>query len=305
MSAEATPGEASKTSWLDLAMIAVCALIWGTTWYAITLQFGVVDPIVSLIYRFALASALLFCWSMARGEAVQLTRPQHAAAFGLGLFNFAVDYAFVYWAEERVTSAVVAVMFAALAFINLISFRIAFGQRAPMLSWCGAGLGILGVAALSWEEIASAEMGAAAWLGIGMTLAGVVGASIGNIYARRGELAGAPVGALTGWAMFYGAAVLAMFAFATGRAFTFEPTWTYVLSLVHLALNGSVVAFVLYYGLARRRGYATASYIAALTPPLAMLISSVFEGKNWGAGALAGIVLVLAGQVLLLRVRRS
>jgi drug/metabolite transporter (DMT)-like permease len=78
-----------------------------------------------------------------------------------------------------------------------------------------------------------------------------------------------------------------------------------MLSLLHLSLNGSVVAFVLYYGLARRRGYSTASYISALTPPLAMLISSLLEGKSWGALALGGIVLVLAGQWLLLRARRA
>jgi drug/metabolite transporter (DMT)-like permease len=40
-----------------------------------------------------------------------------------------------------------------------------------------------------------------------------------------------------------------------------------------------------------------------LTPPLAMLVSSVFEAKTWGVFALLGVALVLAGQVVLLRAK--
>lgn len=34
-------------------------LIWGSTWYVITFQLGVVDPIVSVCYRFAVAGLLM------------------------------------------------------------------------------------------------------------------------------------------------------------------------------------------------------------------------------------------------------
>lgn len=295
----------SKTSFADFAAIAICTLAWGTTWYAITHQLGVVDPVVSIVYRFGLAAALLFAWGALRGAPLGLTRNQHVAALGVGAFTFAIDYAFVYWAEERVTSAVVAVVFAALAFMNLIVFRIAFSQRAPLGSWLAAGLGIAGVGLLSWEEIASANFGARAMAGIGLTLLAVLGAAIGNVFARNGETEGASVVGSTAWAMFYGAAMLAVFAFATGRSWTFEPTLSYVLSLIHLSLNGSVIAFVLYYGLARRRGFALASYISALTPPVAMVVSALFEAKTWGLLAFGGVALVLSGQWLLLRTRRA
>jgi drug/metabolite transporter (DMT)-like permease len=294
-----------RTQWADIAAIAVCTLAWGTTWYAITLQFGVVDPIISVSYRFALAAALLFAWCALKRETVRLTRAQHVWAFGVGFVTFSINYPLVYFAEERVTSAVVAVMFASMAFVNLIGFRIAFGQRSPALAWVAASLGIAGVAFLSWEEIAAANFGARAVTGIVLTLVAVVAAVIGNVFARRGEMLGVGIAASTGWAMGYGAVVLALFATVTGRPWTFEPTWEYVLSLIHLTLNGSVIAFLLYYGLARRRGYVTASYISALAPPVAMLVSSLFEAKTWGALALSGIVLVLAGQWLLLRSKRA
>ena len=167
MSAETSAGAqpAAQPQWVDLIAIIVCTLAWGTTWFAITLQLGVVDPVISITYRFALAAALLFAWCALRREKIALNRAQHMAAFGVGIFTFLLNYVLVYWAEERVASAVVAVLFAALAFFNLIAFRLAFGQRAPALAWAAAWLGILGVALLSWEELASARMGEAALIG--------------------------------------------------------------------------------------------------------------------------------------------
>ncbi len=309
MSAEETisaaPAGARAEQWLDLTAIIVCTLAWGTTWFAITLQLGVVDPVISIVYRFALAAVLLFAWCALRRERMMLTPAQHLAALGVGFFTFTLNYTLVYWAEERVTSAVVAVLFAAMAFINLIGFRLAFGQRAPQLAWAAAGLGIAGVALMSWEEIAAANFSTAAMIGIALTLIGVIASVAGNVFARRGEVAGAGIAASTAWAMAYGAGILALFALATGKSWVFEPSWRYALSLLHLSVVGSVIAFLLYYGLARRRGYSTASYISALAPPVAMLMSALFEAKTWGLMALGGVVLVLAGQWLLLRTKKA
>jgi hypothetical protein len=41
-------------------LYAVTVLIWGSTWIAINYQYGVVSESVSLVYRFGLASAVLF-----------------------------------------------------------------------------------------------------------------------------------------------------------------------------------------------------------------------------------------------------
>lgn len=295
----------TKVSAGDFTAIVICTLAWGTTWYAITWQLGTVDTIVSVVYRFALAAAMLFGWCALRGERLGLTLSQHRSALGIGLFTFAIDYALVYFAEERVTSAVVAVAFAALAFANLVVFRIVFGQKAPRSAWVATGFGVLGVALLSWGELAHSSRDPRAMEGLTMAFFGVLGAAIGNVFARQAEEKDVPVAAATAWGMGYGALLLAAYAVLTHRVWTFDARWPYMLSLLHLALVGSVVAFVLYYGLARRRGYATASYISALTPPLAMAMSALFEGKKWGGSALGGLALVVLGQWLLLRARKA
>lgn len=289
----------------DLGAIVVCTLAWGSTWYAITHQLGAVDPVASVVYRFVLAAALLFAWCLLRRETVALTGPQHLEALGLGVSTFAINYIFVYWAEARVSSAVVAVLFASLAFVNLILFRFAFGDRARPTAWIAALLGIGGIAILSWGEIAQASFDASAWYGLALAFVGVAGSAIGNVYARRGQAIGTPIAASTAWAMVYGVGTLIVLGVVRGIEWTFDFRAPYVASLLYLSVIGSVVAFLLYYGLARRRGYATASYISALTPPVAMLISALYEDKQWSLYAYGGVAFVLAGQWLLLRSRND
>lgn len=305
MDATTTKAAAEQTTAFDLGSIAICASIWGTTFYAITLQFGVVDPLVSVVYRFALATVLIFTWCKLTGVKIALTRNQHLAAAACGVATFAGNYPLVYVAEQSVTSGVVAVAFAAMAFTNLVMFRIVFGQRAGLLAWGGALLGVVGVALISWEEVVSAHLSHAAAIGIGLTLLSVLLASVGNLAAHRGQEEGAPVPSLTAWSMAYGAAALALFVAVSGRAWTFAATPAYIGSLLYLSIAGSVIAFLLYFGLARRRGYGLAAYVSAIAPLIAMGVSALVEHKSWGPAAYAAAALVLTGQVLLLRAKRA
>jgi drug/metabolite transporter (DMT)-like permease len=105
--------------------------------------------------------------------------------------------------------------------------------------------------------------------------------------------------------MAYGAGAMALFALVTGEPFRFDPRPEYVLSLLYLAAFGSVAAFMLYYGLARRRSYAFASYVSAITPPIALGMSVMFEHAHFGPAALLGLGLVLCGQLLLTRAPKA
>ena len=49
-------------------LLAVCVLVWGTTWYAITFQIGELAPEVGVAFRFGLAGAAVLALSAWRGE---------------------------------------------------------------------------------------------------------------------------------------------------------------------------------------------------------------------------------------------
>ncbi len=291
----------SRTTLLGIGGVLICAMIWGTTWYAITLQLGTVPPLASIVWRFGLASALLFLGCVIARQKLRLTRAQHLAALGQGAFAFSISYSFTYASEAHVASAIVAVTFASLTFINLVLFRLAAGQKAAAASWGGAILGVVGVVVLSGGEVLSAGFDREAALGVGLALIAVTASAFGNFFAWKGQNHGSAAIPSTAWAMAYGTGLLALYGLATGVEFTIDPNLTYVGSLLYLSVFGSVIAFGLYFTIARMIGYAMASYVSALTPPVAMLVSVLFEGAHFGWTALAGLVLVLSGQALMIR----
>jgi drug/metabolite transporter (DMT)-like permease len=295
----------ARAQWVDIGSLAVCTLIWSTTWRAIKLQLGGPPVMESVVYRYALATALLFAFAILTRRSLELTRRQHLEAFFQGLFNFALQYPLVYLAEQTISSGATAVIFAGTPFVNLALFRLFRGRREGGAAWVAAGLGLIGVAILSLSQAQGPAAAPGATLGVILALSGLVSASIGNVFADRAHAAGSPLIPSTAWAMGYGAVILTLYLLVRGEAWSFDPSLKYVGSLVYLSAFGSVIAFLTFYALARRRGYALASYIAALTPPAAMAISSVTEGVRWGLGALAGLALVLAGQALLIRRRRA
>ena len=288
-----------------LSSVLICSVIWGTTWYAITLQLGTVDPVASVTYRFGLASLTLFAFCLLRGEKIGLTRTQHLAVFGQGVLTFSIQYSMVYEAVRHVASAVVAVIFAGLAFANLVLFRLLLGQKASWRAWLGAALGVAGVAALFIAELRRTDASPEAVFGLVIALIAIVIAAAGNLAAWKAQKEGAPVLPALAWAMGYGAGLVALYGLVTGIDWSFDPTLSYIGSLLYLSLFGSVIAFALYFALARAKGYALASYISALTPPVAMLVSVVFEDARFGWEAALGLLLVLAGQILLIRAPKT
>jgi drug/metabolite transporter (DMT)-like permease len=291
----------SRTTLLGIAGVVICASIWGTTWYAITLQLGTVPELASIVWRFGLAAAVLFVGCGIFRQNLRLTRAQHLAALGQGAFAFSVSYSFTYVAEGHVASAIVAVTFASLTFINLVMFRLAAGQRAAAASWGGAILGLVGVAVLSGGEVLGAGFDRRAAVGVGLALIATTASAFGNYFAWKGQTHGSQAIPSTAWAMAYGTGLLVIYGLITGVRFSIDPTPTYIGSLLYLSIFGSVIAFGLYFTIARTIGYAMASYISALTPPIAMLVSVLFEGAQFGWTALAGLLLVLSGQALLIR----
>jgi drug/metabolite transporter (DMT)-like permease len=287
----------------DLLLFVLPTFIWGTTWLAIKFQLGAVAPEISVGWRFALASLLLLGWCRVRGIPLRFAAGDHGRFAILGFLLFGLNYVLVYRSEQLLTSGLVAVLFAFLVFWNLLGARVFFGTRAPRVVILGAVLGVAGVALLFWPEVASVHAGDGQGAGIALAVAATCVASGGNLYSQALFARGIAVVPATAFSMGYAAVGVLAWGAATGIPFAFDARPAYVLSLAYLSLFGSVVAFVSFLTLLKRIGAGRSGYTAAVIPVMAMLASTLFEGYRWSAAGLAGMVLVLAGTVLVLRVK--
>ena len=90
---------------------------------------------------------------------------------------------------------------------------------------------------------------------------------------------------------------------AKGSDFTPSVTPGWYAGLVWLAIFASVVAFSSYLTLVGRIGPGRAGYATVLFPVLALLLSTLFEDFNWQISSLAGLLLVMAGNLVMVRAK--
>jgi drug/metabolite transporter (DMT)-like permease len=79
----------------------------------------------------------------------------------------------------------------------------------------------------------------------------------------------------------------------TGQGLHFDWRAPYVLSLLYLAVFGSVTAFVLYFKLAQLQGPARAALTGVVIPVIALVISAALEGWEPSVLSISGMILCL------------
>ena len=280
-------------------------LIWGSTWFAIKFQLGVVEPEVSLVYRFLIAGVILLLFCLVRKRNLRFSVSQHFFIALQGMFLFSTNYLIFYWATGLLTSGIVALLFSTVILMNIVNGALFLRQSVSGRVVVGAMFGIFGIAAIFWSEVSGLENNASTWLGLWMCLIATFSASLGNILSARNQRNNLPVVQTNAWGMTYGSLFMVMYVLYGGASFDYDPAISYSLSLVYLSVFGSIFAFGSYLTLIGRIGADKTAYAAVLFPVIALSISTFFEDYQWTPIAIFGFALVLYGNYLVLRKERS
>ncbi|HEU4515699.1 MAG TPA: DMT family transporter [Steroidobacteraceae bacterium] len=279
---------------------ALVVLIWGTTWFTIKFQLGLVAPEVSLVYRFGLAAACVFLYARATGSPLILSFRDHKMVAIQGATLFCLNYWMTYLSTQYLTSGLVAVLFTSIIFFNLVNARMIFGTPIERRVLLAAAAGMLGVALLFLPELQAALHDPTIARGAALALVATYVASLGNMAASRNTREGLPVVTVNAYGLAYGTLGLAVIAAIRGTPVTFDPRMPYVLSLLYLSLAGTALAFGLYLALIKRIGASRAAYSSVLFPVVALVVSTLFEGYAWSLPAIIGLGVLIAGNALAL-----
>jgi len=283
----------------------VTVLIWGSTWIAIEYQLGVVEPEVSVFIRYALASALLFGWCFVKGINLRFPRRAHVQFVLLGLLLFCLNYILTYQAQQYITSALSAIVFSAMLWMNMLNARIFFGVRSGARVWFGSVAGIAGILLLFMPQVENLSMTDATVYGAVLCLIGAFIASLGNMVSQGAQKSGLPILQSNAWGMFYGAIITGAISVSQGHSFAMNWSASYLGSLAFLVLFGSIAAFGAYLTLLGRIGAHKAGYALVMFPVVALIISFFFEGLEPSWNIFAGVSLVLLGNVFVLREKQD
>jgi drug/metabolite transporter (DMT)-like permease len=284
---------------MTAVLFVVLVISWGFSWYAIKLQLGIVPPEVSVGYRFALAALILWVGLAITGKLQKANWNDHRRFALMGLFLFGLNFMAMYEATHYVTSGVVAVLFSTASVFNVANQWIFFAQRPRPRVLVGALLGIGGIALVFGREMIHLGATQGAALGVLLALGGTLSFSIGNIVSARLKSGRVDIPNAVARGMTWSTCYFAIYTLARGDSFTFDPSPVYVLSLLYLAVIGSVLAFLAYLSLIGRVGADRAAYTTVFFPLVALGVSTVFEGYEWTWVALVGLALILLGNVVI------
>lgn len=275
-------------------------LIWGSTWIGIKLQLGTVDPVVSVAYRFSLAALILICWCLFTRKNMRYSVRQHGYMALQGILLFGFNYLLFYLAELYIASGLAAVLFSTILLMNVLNSALFLGKPIEGKVVAAGLLGMTGIILVFRPEITSFSLENHGIRGILLCIAATLLASLGNIVSAYNQKNNSlPIMQTNAWGMGYGALFMLMTAVILNKPFTFEPTITYISSLIYLALFGSIIAFGCYLALVGSIGADRAAYATLLFPIVALVISTLWEGYHWTLSAATGTVLILAGNIVM------
>jgi drug/metabolite transporter (DMT)-like permease len=283
---------------MNALLYVLVVLIWGTTWIALKWQLGPVPIALSIAYRFGLAAVLLFAWLAWRRLLVVPRGRALTWVLAQGLCLFCLNFVCFLNASQTVASGLVAVVFSSAALWNALLARVVHGRVIAPQVLAGGALGLSGLVLLFWPEISG---GHATLVGLAWALGGTLCFSTGNLLSAALQKEGLKPVQTNAWGMAVGTGVLLGYALLAGLPLVFDTSARYVGAWLYLAIPGSVIGFTAYLTLVGRLGPERAAYSTVLFPLVALNVSAWVEGYRWTAPALAGLVLVMAGNVLVFR----
>ena len=290
-----SPGKTSAPSALSVGLaLASVYLVWGSTYLAIRVGLEGYPPFLMGSLRFLAASAVFYAFLRWRGHAAP-TRAQWKNAAVMGLFMLVMGNGLVNFAEQTVSSGLAAIAVASMPLWAAL-FGVLRRQHPSRGEWLGLAIGFVGVVWLNAGSEMRASLG-----GMLALLAAPIAWAWGSVWSRGRDLP-APFMS-TAAQMLCGGVAMGVLGLALGERIADVPPLRATLAVGYLAAFGSIVAFSAYVWLLQNVRPALATSYAYVNPPIAVLLGAVLLGERFGISAIGGMVVILAGVIIITRAK--
>src|SRR5437763_13607834 len=280
----------SRKAWIAFAAIS---LIWGVPYLLIRIAVRHGVPPGTLAWtRVALAAVLLLALAWRAGTLGSL-RGRWRWLLAYAVAEVSIPFPLIAAGEERVSSSLAAIVIASVPLIAaVLAFRFDHSERPTPIRAVGLVLGFGGVIALVGIDVAGS---AGELAGTAMIMLAAVGYAIGPMLIKH-RLADLDPRATIGASLALASVLLApAVALDPPKA---VPSVGAISAVVVLGLLCTAAAFVIFMVLIREAGTSRATVITYINPVIAVGLGVTLLGESLGAGAVAGLLLILAGSWL-------
>jgi drug/metabolite transporter (DMT)-like permease len=269
------------------------SVIWGVPYLFIKIaDDGGFTPAALAWGRVALAAVVLLALAWRAGT-LRTLRGRWRWLLAYAVAEVSIPFPFIAFGEQRVSSSLAAIVIAAVPLIGaLLALRYDASERPTPLRAAGLMIGFGGVIALVGIDVAGSSR---ALIGTGAILIAAVGYAIGPMLIKH-RMGGLDPRATIGGSLALASLVLAPFALADLPHRV--PTVGAFGAVVVLGLLCTATAFVIFTVLIREAGTSRATVITYVNPVIAVALGVMLLGEQPGLGAVAGLLLILAGSWL-------
>ena len=281
---------------LEIGLLLLLSLIWGSSFTLIKLAIPSIPPFTMVAVRVTIAAILLVLIATAQGHALPRLRSVWAAFFVQGLLQSALPFTLISWGEMHITSGLAGVLNATPPmFVLVIALMTGRGRQAISgQKVVGATLGLIGVAV---------TMGADALSGIGaaapLAQIAVLGASLcyalAPIWGQR--FSKLPAIVTAAGAMSCAAILMLPAAAVIEQPWTLTPTAQAIMAVLGLAVVSTALAMVIYFRLIRSLGPLGTTSGSYLRAGFAVALGTAILGESFTWSMLAGMTLIAIGVI--------
>jgi drug/metabolite transporter (DMT)-like permease len=280
----------TRRAWLAFAAMS---LIWGIPYLLIRIAVrNGVTPGFLAFGRVALAAVVLLALAWRAGSLPTL-RGYWGVMLAYAVAEIVIPFSLIAFGEERVSSSLTAILISTVPlFAALIAVRFNRAERPTPVRVVGLVAGFGGVVALVGIDVAgrSSEL-----IGAAAILVGALGYSIGATLVRL-RLTALDPRATMGASLAIAAVLLTPYAALDQPQAV--PGVGAIACVVVLGLICTALAFVVYTVLIAEAGTTRATVITYINPVVAVALGVSLLGEQLGPGAIAGLLLILAGSWL-------
>jgi drug/metabolite transporter (DMT)-like permease len=280
----------TRKAWLAFAAASV---IWGIPYLfiRIAVRHGFTPGLLAWS-RVTLAAVVLLVLAWRAGTLASLKgRWRWLLAYAIA--EISIPFPLIAAGEDKIASSLAAIVIAAVPLVGaLLAMRFDHSEKPTPLRALGLVIGFGGVIALVGIDVAGS---ARELLGTCEVLLAAVGYAIGPMLIKH-RMDGLDARAMMGASLAICSLLLAPVALIDHP--TRVPTTGAIASVVVLGVVCTALAFVVFTTLIREAGTSRATVITYVNPVVAVALGVTLLNERPGAGAVAGLLLILTGSWL-------
>ena len=271
------------------------SLAWSFSWFAMKLQVdSLVPPELSVFYRFAFTSVLMFALCFFTKQRMLLRFGEIKFFLFIGLTSFCLNFIIGYFAVRYIPSGVIATVFSLSIITSEVIASFVDRREIEKKVIVGSVIGVIGLAFFILPTIHFGENAIKTLIGLVMSLIMMIIYSAGSVaVGKNRQLNSTPLYTSIAYGAAFGSVYLLLFNLARGNEFVFDYSAKYLGSFFYLVIVASVMAFICLFYMIQKVGSTRANYTALVYPVIALITSSYLEGFSFNAFSVAGLTLIL------------